>query len=209
MIKEDLFQNELERVKVEIVSAQGSNTFRTTGPGTIIILGVGTGNNPVVNFNSIDMDMEGGAVVPNHVSIVYAFPCQQNDTFVVSGMDVLRVLWVNRFVTYSTNSLGGGASSFSPFDSSQTSASIAMGSTVILATITGKGLAILVSDGTGNANISIQYIVDGGAPVGIADGSSPFVIPVAFTSSLIFQVVNTDAAAAHPSPNTSDTGVSA
>lgn len=92
------------------------------------------------------------------------------------------------------------------FDNTDASASIPATTTTTIRTISGRGTASLVLDGTGNAFVTMKYSVDGGADTAIATADQALVIALAFATSLVLKAVNSDASA-HPSCGVSSTGV--
>lgn len=94
----------------------------------------------------------------------------------------------------------------SSVDDTFASVSEAAGANVILKTYNGNGSLNIVNKGDGHMKISLQYIVDGGAPVTIGGGNVKSITCVGFTTSLVVQVFNTDNVSAHPQPTVSVTG---
>src|SRR5256885_3271166 len=82
----------------------------------------------------------------------------------------------------------------STFDNSDALASVAGSATVTVRTITGKGSATVVLDGTGAVDVTIKYSVDGGADTAIATSDQAVVIALAFSTSLALKAVNANAA---------------
>src|SRR5438067_411013 len=81
------------------------------------------------------------------------------------------------------------------FDNSDALASVAGSATVTVRTITGKGAATVVLDGTGAVDVTIKYSIDGGADTSIATSDQAVVIALAFSTSLVLKAVNGNAAA--------------
>lgn len=92
-------------------------------------------------------------------------------------------------------------------DNTDLSASVLAGATTTLRTYTGKGSVRIVQKGNGDVNVTLEYVVDGGAPVSVATGNIQADVDVGFQVSLVIQQVNGDGANAHPSSDVSSTGV--
>lgn len=92
------------------------------------------------------------------------------------------------------------------FDNSDAAASVAGSATVTVRTITGKGVADVVLDGSGSAFVQIKYSVDGGADTTIGTSDQAVYVALAFTTSLVLKAVNTDSAS-HNRCGVSSTGV--
>lgn len=81
------------------------------------------------------------------------------------------------------------------FDNTDALASVAGSATVTVRTITGRGTASVVLDGTGDVDVTIKYLVDGGAAVSIGTSNIAAVIALSFATSLVIQAVNGNAGA--------------
>jgi hypothetical protein len=81
------------------------------------------------------------------------------------------------------------------FDNSDAGASVAGSTTATVRTINGKGAADVVLDGTGSADVTIKYSVDGGADTAIGTSDQALYIALAFTTSLVLKATNANAAA--------------
>jgi hypothetical protein len=94
----------------------------------------------------------------------------------------------------------------STFDNSDAGASVAGSQTVTVRTISGKGTASVVLDGTGSAFVQIKYSVDGGADTLIGTSDQALYIALSFATTLVLKAVNTDTSA-HNRAGISSTGV--
>jgi len=95
------------------------------------------------------------------------------------------------------------------FDDTEAAVPIPANTRVVLKSYTsgGAAMAVIASDGTGEAQVNMVYAKDGGPDNVITAANVAAIVAVGYTASLTIAAVNTDIAAPHNSSDISQTGL--